>query len=215
MIKILRLARIVTLLCSTLRSYFCVCLFPGSAAQVETRFDCTAVIKDHSRTHPSDIRVWKQGCFIVYRALTENIRYDPCNNELVLNWPAWKWKDAMEIGMCQQIRKRCWYFFFIFSKRISQWDVIHSIFNPTRERRLGCLWYPKGIITATGSLGAIAGPAPHVEQLWERFLRSLGHLVQLSEGLSCWISWSGVGKKCFACTGSESTCSVIPGFDIS
>lgn len=109
--------------------------------------------------------------------------------------------------------------FFIFSKRISQffpmgyskcmgkdeslfrrmWDVIYSIFNPSGETGLGCLWCPKGIVTATGSLGATAGPAPtpHVEQLWERFLRSLGHLAQLSEGLSCWISWSGMGEKLF------------------
>lgn len=47
------------------------------------------------------------------------------------------------------------------------WDVIYSIFNPSGETGLGCLWCPKGIVTATGSLGATAGPAPtpHVEQL--------------------------------------------------
>lgn len=112
--------------------------------------------------------------------------------------------------------------FLIFSKRISQcfpmgyskcmgkdeslfrrmWDVVHTICKPPGERGVGswCLWYPKGIATATGSLGSTAGPAPHVEQLcqmWERLLRSFGHLAQLSEGLSYWISWSGMGKKHF------------------
>lgn len=127
--------------------------------------------------------------------------------------------------------------FLIFSKRISQcfpigyskcmgkdeslfrrmWHVVHTICKPPGERGVGswCLWYPKGIATATGCLGSTAGPAPHVEQLcqmWERLLRSLGHLAQLSEGLSYWISWSGMGKKHFPVagwTGSESTCSVI------
>lgn len=106
---------------------------------------------------------------------------------------------------------------FIFSKRICQffpvgyskcmgkdeslfrrmWDVIHGIFNPAGERGLGCLWCPKGIVAATGSLGATAGHVEQLCQMWERFLRSLGHLAQLSEGLSCWILWCGMGRKCF------------------
>lgn len=52
---------------------------------MEIRLDCTAGIKNHSRAHPSDIRVWKQGWFVVYKALTGNIRYKSCTNELVLN----------------------------------------------------------------------------------------------------------------------------------
>lgn len=36
------------------------------------------------------------------------------------------------------------------------WDVIRSIFNPAGKRGLGCPWCPKGIVTATGSLGATA-----------------------------------------------------------
>lgn len=52
---------------------------------MEIRLDCTPGIKNHSRAHPSDIRVWKQGWFVVYKALTGNIRYKSCTNELVLN----------------------------------------------------------------------------------------------------------------------------------
>ena len=55
--KILRLAGVIALLCSTTRNYFCVCVLSGSATKVEIRFDCTTGIKNYIRAHPSDIRV--------------------------------------------------------------------------------------------------------------------------------------------------------------
>lgn len=65
MTKILSLAGVITLLCSTIRNYFCVCILSGSATEVETRFDCTTGIKNYIRAHPSDIRVRKL-TYIVY-----------------------------------------------------------------------------------------------------------------------------------------------------
>lgn len=56
---ILRLAGVITLLCSTISNCFRVCVLSGSATKVEVRLDCTTGIKNYIRAHPSDIRVRK------------------------------------------------------------------------------------------------------------------------------------------------------------
>ncbi|XP_033374300.1 surfeit locus protein 1 isoform X2 [Parus major] len=94
--------------------------------------------------------------------------------------------------------------------------VFHSIFNPTGKRGLGCLWCPKEIVTATGSLGATAGPAPRaavvsgVREIFE-VSWSPGTTLRRAQLLEFMV-WDGKETLPMAgCMGIESACSVLLG----